>query len=87
MLYDNAEIPRALLAGYQLTGEDRYADVVAETMTFLERELTNEGGFFSTLDAQSEDPETGERGGRVLRLDARGGSGGPRRRDRRRPVL
>ncbi|MEY7847659.1 thioredoxin domain-containing protein [Natrarchaeobius sp. A-rgal3] len=62
MLYDNAEIPRALLAGYQLTGEDRYAEVVAETLTFLERELTHEeGGFFSTLDAQSEDPETGER--------------------------
>ncbi|WP_126664795.1 thioredoxin domain-containing protein [Haloterrigena salifodinae] len=62
MLYDNAEIPRAFLAGYQLTGEERYAEVVAETLDFLERELTHdEGGFFSTLDAQSEDPETGER--------------------------
>ncbi len=62
MLYDNAEIPRALLAGYQLTGTERYATVVHETMTFLDRELTHdEGGFFSTLDAQSESPETGER--------------------------
>ncbi|MFC4437433.1 MULTISPECIES: thioredoxin domain-containing protein [Natrialbaceae] len=62
MLYDNAEIPRVLLAGYQLTGEDRYVEVVAETLEFVSRELTHdEGGFFSTLDAQSEDPETGER--------------------------
>ncbi|ELY49750.1 thioredoxin domain-containing protein [Natronorubrum bangense] len=62
MLYDNAEIPRALLAGYQLTDEERYAETVAETLEFVERELTHdEGGFFSTLDAQSEDSETGER--------------------------
>ncbi|TYL36625.1 thioredoxin domain-containing protein [Natronococcus pandeyae] len=62
MLYDNAEIPRVLLAGYQLTGDERYADSVRETLEFVSRELTHdEGGFFSTLDAQSEDPETGER--------------------------
>ncbi|AEH37719.1 thioredoxin domain-containing protein [Halopiger xanaduensis] len=62
MLYDNAEIPRAFLTGYQLTGDERYAEVVAETLAFVDRELTHEeGGFFSTLDAQSEDPETGER--------------------------
>ncbi|OVE86024.1 thioredoxin domain-containing protein [Natronolimnobius baerhuensis] len=62
MLYDNAEIPRAFLSGYQLTGEERYAEVVRETLAFVDRELTHEaGGFFSTLDAQSEDPETGER--------------------------
>ncbi|MCU4971191.1 thioredoxin domain-containing protein [Halobacteria archaeon AArc-m2/3/4] len=61
MLYDNAEIPRAFLAGYQLTGDDRYAEVVRETLAFVDRELTHEeGGFFSTLDAQSED-EHGER--------------------------
>ncbi|ADD06543.1 YyaL family protein [Natrialba magadii ATCC 43099] len=62
MLYDNAAIPRAFLVGYQQTGDERYAEVVAETLTFVERELTHEeGGFFSTLDAQSEDPDTGER--------------------------
>ncbi|ELY58004.1 hypothetical protein C491_09424 [Natronococcus amylolyticus DSM 10524] len=62
MLYDNAEIPRALLAGYRLTGDERYAGYVRETLEFVSRELTHdEGGFFSTLDAQSEDPETGER--------------------------
>ncbi len=61
MLYDNAELPRAYLAGYQLTGNDRYAEVVTDTLEFVARELTHEaGGFFSTLDAQSE-TEAGER--------------------------
>ncbi|MFP4625160.1 MAG: thioredoxin domain-containing protein [Natronomonas sp.] len=55
MLYDNAELPRAYLAGYQLTGDDRYADVVRETFAFLERELAHpDGGYYATLDAQSE---------------------------------
>jgi uncharacterized protein YyaL (SSP411 family) len=61
MLYDNAEISRALLAGYQVLGTDRYLDVARETLSFVERELTQpDGGFYSTLDAQSED-ESGER--------------------------
>ncbi|TKR26392.1 thioredoxin domain-containing protein [Natronomonas salsuginis] len=61
MLYDNAEITRAFLAGYQLTGRERYAEVARETFEFVERELTHsEGGFYSTLDAQSAD-STGSR--------------------------
>ena len=61
MLYDNAEIPRALLAGYQLTGDERYAEAVRGTFTFVQRELTHPGGgFYSTLDAESE-AEDGER--------------------------
>jgi hypothetical protein len=60
MLYDNAELPRAYLAGYQVTGEERYLDVVRETLAFIERELQHDdGGFYSTLDAQSAD-ERGE---------------------------
>ncbi|WP_323190368.1 thioredoxin domain-containing protein [Halostella sp. PRR32] len=59
MLYDNAELPRAYLAGYQVTGEERYAEVARETFAFVERELTHpEGGFFSTLDAQSAVPQS-----------------------------
>jgi uncharacterized protein YyaL (SSP411 family) len=55
MLYDNAQLPRAYLAGYRITGDERYAEVVSETLAFVERELTHpEGGFFSTLGAQSE---------------------------------
>ncbi len=62
MLYDQAGLARAYLAGYQALGDERYATVAEETFAFVERELTHpEGGFFSTLDAQSEDPETGER--------------------------
>ncbi|PSQ28000.1 thioredoxin domain-containing protein [Halobacteriales archaeon QS_9_68_17] len=58
MLYDNAELPRAYLAGYQVTGNERYAAVARETFAFVERELTHpEGGFYSTLDAQSPVPE------------------------------
>ncbi|SDF76856.1 thioredoxin domain-containing protein [Halorientalis regularis] len=55
MLYDNAEIPRALLAGYQATGDERYREYALETLEFVTRELQHpDGGFFSTLDAQSE---------------------------------
>ncbi|MEF8841738.1 MAG: thioredoxin domain-containing protein [Haloarculaceae archaeon] len=62
MLYDQATLAPAYLAGYQVTGEERYAEVARETFAFVEREMQHEeGGFFSTLDAQSEDPETGER--------------------------
>jgi len=69
MLYDNAEIPRALLAGYQVTGRQRYAEAVHETIEFLQRELKHpEGGFYSTLDARSavvpsgDDRDENERG-------------------------
>ncbi|WP_262176208.1 thioredoxin domain-containing protein [Haloarcula laminariae] len=61
MLYDNAEIPRAFLAGYQATGNERYAAVVRETFDFVQRELQHdEGGFFSTLDAVSRPPGSDE---------------------------
>jgi uncharacterized protein YyaL (SSP411 family) len=62
MLYDQATLAPAYLAGYQVTGEERYAEVARETFAFVEGEMQHDaGGFFSTLDAQSEDPETGER--------------------------
>jgi len=58
MLYDNAGLPPLYLAAYQLTGREQYADVVSETLTFVDRELTHpEGGFYSTLDARSGDKE------------------------------
>jgi hypothetical protein len=58
MLYDNAELPRVYCAGYRVTGDQRYADIVAETLSFVERELTHpDGGCYSTLNAQSPVPE------------------------------
>ncbi|MFB6141972.1 MAG: thioredoxin domain-containing protein [Halorientalis sp.] len=55
MLYDNAEIARALVEGYRATGEDRYRERARETLDFVSRDLQHpEGGFFSTLSAQSE---------------------------------
>jgi len=58
MLYDQAGLVSAFLAGYQVTGDERYAEVSHETLAFVERELTHpEGGFFATLDAQSDVPE------------------------------
>jgi len=67
MGYDNAEIPRAYLAGYQATGKERYAEVVEETFAFLQRELQHpDGGFYSTLDARSappDDPSAGDEEG------------------------
>jgi uncharacterized protein YyaL (SSP411 family) len=57
MLYDNAELPRLYFSAAAATESDRYARVAAETVAFLERELRHpEGGFFSTLDAQSRPP-------------------------------
>jgi uncharacterized protein YyaL (SSP411 family) len=61
MLYDNAELPRVYLAAYQATGIDTYAETVERTLSFVERELSHpDGGFYSTLDAQSENA-SGER--------------------------
>jgi hypothetical protein len=55
MLYDNAELPRVYLDAYRLTGASRFALVAAETLAFLDRELSHpDGGFYATLDARSD---------------------------------
>ena len=59
MAYDNAAIPAAFLASHRATGRDRDAEIVRESLEFVSRELTHpDGGFYSTLDARSETPDS-----------------------------
>ncbi|QES43532.1 hypothetical protein DEJ49_23395 [Streptomyces venezuelae] len=61
MLYDNALLCRAYAHLWRATGSELARRVALETADFMVRELrTNEGGFASALDADSEDPATGE---------------------------
>jgi len=58
MLYDNALLSRLYLHALQLTGDDFFRRVVTETLDYVVREMTGEGGgFYSTQDADSEGVE------------------------------
>jgi uncharacterized protein len=58
MLYDNALLVPAYLHGWQMTGRERYREVVDETVEYMLRELAlPEGGFASAQDADTEGVE------------------------------
>jgi uncharacterized protein len=54
MLYDNAQLARVYLHAYQLTGEERFKDVVETTLDYMAREMRTRDGLF----AASQDADT-----------------------------
>jgi uncharacterized protein len=58
MLYDNALLINVLSDAYAATGHFRYAKAIRESLDFIQSELlSEEGGFYSALDADSEGEE------------------------------
>ena len=58
MLYDNALLARVYLEAYQLTGDNYLRDVAVKTLEWMLRDMkSNEGAFYSAVDADSPEGE------------------------------
>lgn len=58
MLYDNALLINILCDAYQLSSHKKYADAIRKTISFVQNELLSDlGGFYAALDADSEGEE------------------------------
>jgi uncharacterized protein YyaL (SSP411 family) len=54
MLYDQAQLASAYLTAYQITGDLQYEATARDTLDYVRRDLTDEGGgFYSAEDADS----------------------------------
>jgi uncharacterized protein YyaL (SSP411 family) len=58
MLYDQSQIVLSMLNAFQITGDVEFKRGVVETLNYIQREMTSEGGgFYSATDADSEGVE------------------------------